>query len=161
VISSIHFVDGIVVADIGKLIPSNVDVKAFYRHYFALIKEMIAVQDFDCVGHLDVLRRAAPAIPFIDYERDIDDIASLLLKHDKGFEVNTSGFRYGNGGPYPCFDIIKRLYDRGVRKVTIGSDCHAVDDFDAGLAEGIAMLKKAGYSQICTFEKRKARFMDI
>jgi histidinol-phosphatase (PHP family) len=161
VILSTHQVNGFIIANPTLKLPQHFDLKETYRQYFKEIKDSIPLADFDCLGHLDCIKRAAPLLPFEEIRRDIDDIAELLLKHGKGFEVNTSGWRHGKGESYPSKEIVKRLYQKGVRMVTIGSDCHAVDELDAGIQEGYKVLREAGYRKICIFHKREPRFVDI
>lgn len=161
VICSMHFLDGMIIADPTKKLPAGTDVRTIYRKYFSNAIELVKKMDFDCIGHLDGIRRSAPVLPASEYDDLLTELAMALISNDKGFEVNTSGWRYGNGGPYPSLEIIKILHDSGVKKVTIGSDCHKVSQFDSGLDEGRALLKKAGYARICTFDKRKAKYVDI
>jgi histidinol-phosphatase (PHP family) len=161
VILSTHQVNGFIIANPILKLPEHFDLKETYRQYFKEIKDSIPYADFDCLGHLDCIKRAAPMLPFEEIRNNIDDIAELLLKHQKGFELNTSGWRHGKGEGYPSYEIVRQLYEKGVRIVTIGSDCHRIDEFDQGIGAGLDVLRKAGFTEICRFKKRKPSFFSL
>ena len=45
--------------------------------------------------------------------------------------------------------------------VTIGSDAHHVQHLGAGLAEGEALARAAGFRAVVTFDRRRVCFLDL
>lgn len=161
IIGSIHLVDR---------------MDPYYPHYwegkteeegiircFEAIKECCeSYQGFNVCGHLDYIVRYAPSskveyreyhYPY--YEDVIDEILKVLLKHQKGIEVNSSGYKYGLGHPHPKTEILKRYKELGGEIITIGSDAHKPEhlsyDFDL-ISE---LLKSLGYEYYTIFKGGK------
>lgn len=82
-------------------------------------------------------------------------------KNGIGFEVNTGGWRRYQNEQFPRKEILEMLYNAGVRKVTIGSDCHKVEEFGYYIKEGLEVLKKSGFKRVCTFTGRQPEYHKI
>jgi histidinol-phosphatase (PHP family) len=68
-------------------------------------------------------------------------------------ELNTSGYFQNPQEPYPCRQILEMAYEAGIRKVTIGSDCHEPKNLGRGIHQGRALLKEVGFKEITFFRK--------
>ena len=79
----------------------------------------------------------------------------------KGLEVNTSSYRYGLSDTTPSVEILKRYRELGGKIVTIGSDSHKPEHLGAYIEETKEMLRKAGYTQFCTYERMSPVFHDL
>jgi histidinol-phosphatase (PHP family) len=158
VLGSVHYIDG---RPISKREPINSGQKSVFIRYHQLLKEMCETMDIDCIGHMDLLKKQMPIIPVSEYTDELNDLFSVMRRKDIGFELNTSGWKTRAGMCYPDPEIVKMLYDAGIRKVTIGSDCHKPDDIGYRFSDGLEVLRRSGFSKICTFENRRARFTDI
>jgi len=137
-----------------------------YRLYFEEVLSNVEKYNFfDVYGHIDFINRYGNyEVKEIDYKMhsDITDkIFKTLIEKQKGIEVNTSGFRYGVGGPHPKFDLIKRYYDLGGRIITVGSDTHVTEHMTYKFDEAYRMLKEAGFEYITTYENRKMKFVKV
>ena len=75
----------------------------------------------------------------------------------KGIEVNTSGYRYGVGGPHPQFELIKLYHDLGGKIITVGSDTHTPEQMAYKFDEAYKMIKEAGFDSITAFENKEPR----
>ena len=132
------------------------------REYLEEILRSVQVhRDYDVLGHLTYIAkaRAHPTHALVRYEDHreiIDEILRLLVCHDKGMEVNTSGIDRC-GGSLPTMDIFRRFHQLGGRIVTVGSDAH-----DAGrvgqYAREMAEQLKEIFGYVCTFENRQPIF---
>lgn len=121
-----------------------------YLDYFKLLLNM--VENFNCydvVGHLDFIERYAPyedsGYLYSDYNDVIDKILKTIIKSNRGIEVNTSGLRQGQGRPFPKFEVIKRYKELGGEIITVGSDSHFNEDFQAHVKELVEELKFLGF----------------
>ncbi len=128
VIGSIHLVDRL---DIyypeyyeGK------DKLTAYKKYFAAMIEESQIGDFDVLGHMDYICRAAPYDdPEIDYstfKNQIDEVLKILIEREKILELNTRRLnsRRGLKELVPIFAQYKKF---GGKYITIGSDAHKVE----------------------------------
>jgi len=61
----------------------------------------------------------------------------------------------------PDLEMVKLYYSRGGKIITIGSDAHVAGQVGSHIAEGLQMIKAAGFKTITTFRKRKPDFITI
>lgn len=115
--------------------------------------------DFDILGHINVLDRYAPSIPpYAPYMETIEAILKTIVEKGKGIEINTSSFRYGMGNiTTPTSDILKIYKNLGGELVTIGSDSHYPKDLGDHFDWAVDFLKAHGFKYLSTFEKRKLK----
>jgi histidinol-phosphatase (PHP family) len=154
VIGSIHWVGELLYADIK--MPDEISIEERHRIYFTELNDLIKLKYCDCIGHFDVLHKSTPYLPLIKYRSLIDKCIKSMKENEVGFELNTGGWRFPNKESYPNTEMLKLLHDSGIRKVSIGSDCHNPEDFASGITRGLKLLKKTGFKEIYTFSKRKA-----
>lgn len=137
--------------------------KEAYKAYFDHALETIKVfDDFDVYGHLDYVTRYGDyrikILTPSDYQEQIDELLKLLIKKDKGLEVNTSGIRYGLGQFNPQIPILRRYAELGGEIITIGSDSHYNHHVGFLWEEAALMLKNIGFKYYSTFEKHEPIF---
>ena len=83
----------------------------------------------------------------------IQEILEIVIKDEKGIEVNTSSHRYGLKDSTPSRDILKLYKELGGKIITIGSDSHKIEHLGAYINEAKELLKELGFEYYCTFEK--------
>lgn len=155
IIGSIHALNNKPLDDAAFLGNKDTDFQMkWMREYFSAIKEMVGYPYFDCIGHLDFVKKNIPLHSLEKYQDLIWDIAQSMKKNDIGFELNTSGWHHPIQECYPSIYILKILKDAGVRKVTIGSDSHSPATLGQDIQKGLAILKQSGFDSVCTFSKR-------
>lgn len=145
---------------------SGLSRKEAYLKYFEEVFENIKLyNEFDVYGHIDyVVRYGGYSKKKIDYEEFsevLDEILLLLIKKDKGIEVNTSGLRYNLGNPHPNFDIIRRYKHLGGKIITVGSDTHKADDIANNFSIVFDILEDIGFKEIAFYHNRKPDFYKI
>ena len=96
-----------------------------------------------------------------EFREIIDEILKLLIKKDKGIELNTSGIKYGLGYIHPKIEIIKRYKELGGEIVTIGSDAHSPEYVASHIKDAYTLLRHAGFKAFTVFEKQQPHFIDI
>ncbi len=140
--------------------------KESYRRYFEAVLESVQdYQNYDVYGHIDYIIRYGNFIKkdymYDDYKEIIDEILKLIIKNNKGIELNTSGIRYNMGTMHPKIELLKRYKALGGEIITIGSDAHKVEDLYMNIEDGIKLLKKIGFNYVTHFNKRKPNFIKI
>ena len=128
VIGSIHLVDDLDIYYpefyIGK------DKETAYHKYFQAMIEESAIEDFDVLGHIDYICRAAPyenpEIDYASFKDDIDQVLNNVVERNKVLELNTRRFNTKRGIK-ELVPIYKRYNELGGKYITIGSDAHKVE----------------------------------
>lgn len=132
-----------------------------FEGYYKYLMELVRVfPDFSVIGHLDLMKRYSTYTPSVDDEHEaiIKELLQLIIDHNKGIEVNTSGIRYDLGSFHPSEKILRWYYELGGTIITVGSDAHILKDLGSGIDEALAMLKEIGFESVCTFEKMQPIF---
>ncbi|GHU63094.1 phosphatase [Clostridia bacterium] len=139
-------------------------IREINEEYYSLLFESLKVyKDYDVLGHLNAIDRYTDGYaPESVYLPLADEVLRLAVSDGKGIEINTSSFRYGIGDRgTPSQAILNRFRELGGEIVTLGSDAHRVSDIGAGLSEGAAMLRAAGFTRYAVFKNRKPTFVKI
>lgn len=89
--------------------------------YYSGLYRLAETGDFDCLGHLDLVKRHTSRFGLPDcsdlYQPAIEAILKLLIQRGKGLELNTSGFRQEPHEGYPGTSILmlyRRLGERSL-----------------------------------------------
>ena len=164
VIGSVHVIDGIDVSNPEYF--KGKTKKQAYLKYFEEVLENLKIHDcYNVVGHLDYISRYAPyddkSVYYNEYMEIIDEILKVLVKKDKGLDVNTSAYRYGENRCYPQFEILKRFNELGGKIITVGSDAHSPEYIADHFEDAYNMIKSAGFKSIATFRNKNVNFIDI
>lgn len=145
---------------VGKMKEKGVADKVWHR-YFDLILQMVESGKFNIIGHFDLPKK------FGYYPDSMDKINKLILKvfsvaaeNNMAIELNTSGLRKPVREIYPSPEILKFARKSNLM-ITLGSDSHAPDEIAANFADAVSLAKSAGYTHICTFEKKVPKLQPI
>jgi histidinol-phosphatase (PHP family) len=162
IIGSIHCVDGVKI--VNEIINDSIsyeDAVKCYKKYFYLMERLIDLKCFNCIGHFELPRKELPQVKFEEYKEFIIPCIKKMKENNIGFELNTGGFRRHIKEQYPRLEILKILKENNIDIVTIGSDCHKIEELGSNINEGLKILKNIGYDKICTFSKKKPIFNKI
>jgi len=134
--------------------------------YYGVWAEAVESSLFDVMAHPDYFRKRLNLVydeppAFEEYGSRVYEAFDSLRSHRVGVEVNSSGYRHGIGDCFPSLGFMKAAREAGVEIVTVGSDCHSVEDLGMRLEEAVRRLMDAGYSHVSVFEKRKNRKLPI
>jgi histidinol-phosphatase (PHP family) len=134
--------------------------------YLRQLKELVYWNDFDCIGHLDLIKRYSAAV----YKKNISltcqyellkEVLQLAIHSGKGIEINTSGLRQAPKETMPGFDVVKLYRELGGEILTMGSDAHFAEDVGKGLKEASDLARAAGFRYITVFDRRKPEWISI
>ena len=132
-------------------------IKATVDYYEYVYKCIQEYNDYDVLGHINVIDRYVDEIPPKRYYSDqVETILKHLVENGKGLEINTSSFRYGLGDrTTPPIDILRLYVELGGEIITTGSDAHRPEDVGYMLEFSQRMIQKAGHNHVATFHGRK------
>jgi len=144
----------------GRLLEDALDV------YFTGFREAVESGLFDAMAHPDYFRKHIrltheEPVTWERYGTAVYEAIDSMKSSRVGFEVNSSGWRYGVEGVYPVDGFLRAARDAGVDNVTVGSDSHSVDGLGVNTLMAVQRLEEAGYSHICVFEGRKNHRVSI
>jgi len=102
VIGSIHVVDKTDLHN-GDFCRNKSKNEAYLRYLEAVLECINLFDNFDILGHIDLIRRYGcyddKTLKLDDFKDRVDAILKALVEKGKGLEVNTSGFRYNLDSP--------------------------------------------------------------
>lgn len=128
--------------------------------YFYELKLLAEWGKFDTFAHLTYPLRYIVGdykinVELSKYQKDIDEIFSLLVEKDKPLEINTSGLRQKIGRTLPDESYVRRFRELGGKYVTVGSDSHFTEHMGAGIERGMLMARKCGFESVLIFRHRQ------
>lgn len=162
VLGSLHFLDGYCISrkmemeSFSKKMPA-IDI---YKKYFNKLKNLVKSQLFDVVSHIDLVRKHSEHVKFKEYESEVIQLIDRLLENNVGIEVNTSGHKFINDS-YPSLEFLMLCKEKGLEKITIGSDAHQAEKLGENLEKAIEKLKFVGYRKIVKFKNRQPEYVTI
>lgn len=160
VIGSLHHIDGWMFDHPGFFDGySRYDVHQLYERYFSLMYELVQVDSFDIIGHLDLIKVFGfrPQGHILSY---VEPVLLEIKRRDKVVELNTAGLRKPAREFYPSPTILQACQEMDI-PVTLGSDAHTPDLVGSMLQEASELLKAVGYSHIATFSARERIFKSL
>jgi len=133
-------------------------MEKYYREAEYLVDSKL----FDAFAHLDVYKKygigyyGGEAVRKFPAEQ-LQVILKKMAQQGMALEINTAGLRRVDEF-YPEAAIMRMARDAGVEHITIGSDCHKLDDLGKGIKEGLEFARSFGFKTVCGYEKRKPVF---
>ena len=159
VIGSIHLVD-----DLDIYYPDfyiDKDKATAYKKYFEQMAAEAAVADFDALGHIDYICRAAPYDnPEIDYPTfaaQIDAVLKIVVEREKVLELNTRRF-YSARAVEELVPVYKKYRELGGRYVTIGSDAHKVAAVGNYFERALKFARELDLTPVTFCERKLEKF---
>ena len=152
--------------DVSEIDYSKISEEELCSMYLRQLKELVYWNNFDCIGHLDLIKRYSAAV----YKKNITlacqyellkEVLQLAISTGKGIEINTSGLRQTPKETMPGLDVLKLYRDLGGEILTIGSDAHFAEDVGKGLGEATDLARAAGFRFITVFNSRKPEWVRI
>lgn len=157
ILGAVHVMDGRFITGEDLVEASKEESIEVYRRYFELLTKAVKFGYMDSIAHIDLPRKQTP-LEFSEYKEFVLPLIEVMKEKDMFFEINTGGFRRHMKEQYPTLEFLRLLRESGLTKITMGSDCHSVEEFGCKVQESIDFLKEEGFSGIYTFDKRKPIF---
>lgn len=131
----------------------NRDIDKIWQDYFYAIEQMAKTQNFDIVGHLDLIK-VFKFLPKKDIKQIASDALKAIKKSNMTIEINSAGFRKPIKEQYPSKQILELAYDLNI-DITFSSDAHAVEQIGFRYEDAISLAKSVGYTKCVSFSKRE------
>lgn len=156
-IGSTHWIED--VTPFGRAYFVEREAEPSWRGYFAENLALARADDFDVMGHLDLLKREGTEYwgPF-ECEPHCDvlrETLRILIERGKGIEINTSGWRRSAAEPCPGLGILRWYAELGGEILTIGSDSHRTGHVALKREDAVALARQAGLRWLTTFVDRR------
>lgn len=144
----------------------GVNTDSLLAQYFEELAETAAFPHFDSLSHLTYPLRyiltGTGTIPDLSRHADrIDTVFRILIQNGKALEINVSGLFRELRCTLPDEPLVRRFRELGGKYITVGTDAHSADMIGKGIAEGIAVAKRAGFSQYTIYENHQPIMIDI
>jgi histidinol-phosphatase (PHP family) len=134
------------------------DPAAVYDHYLDWLTDLAANYDYDVIGHitypLRYMAEAGFAISIEPFLEKIENLFRIVIRRDKGIELNVSGFRQSMQTTMPTPKLLKLYHSCGGRILTIGSDAHRSCDVGAYIRVGQEIAKECGFDALASYSGR-------
>ena len=162
VIGSVH--------KVGNLSLSNVaynahNIEDICLNYFDMLYELADEGEFDCLGHIDMIRlyaaKQGTPLNILEYEEQLIPILRRVIERGKGIEINTTGFRQELSTTLPDISVLKLYRELGGQILTIGSDAHCTADIGSGWSESAILAKLAGFDYVTLYQNRHPMLIAI
>ena len=161
IIGSVHFLKGWAY-DSSEIKDewNNHDLHEIYEWYTQEVEKLASSQIYDVLGHPFNIR-LFKNIPAFDVTNYLERVAQALKSAHMAVDVNT-GTRYRYPiqeiSPYPDFMKIAADYEL---PIIISSDAHKPEDCGNFCDEAVDYVKRFGYKQALTFNKRQRKLIDL
>jgi histidinol-phosphatase (PHP family) len=152
--------------DVSEVDYSKISEEEICSKYLGQLKELVNWGNFECIGHLDLIKRYSAAV----YKKNITltcqyellkEVLQLAILNGKGIEINTSGLRQAPKETMPGLDVLRLYRELGGEILTMGSDSHFAQDVGKGLAEASDLAREAGFRFITVFNGRRPEWVSI
>ncbi|MEF9853668.1 MAG: histidinol-phosphatase HisJ family protein [Hydrogenoanaerobacterium sp.] len=135
------------------------------RKNLQMLYELADAGDFDCLGHIDLIKRYAARqgqrVSMMTRRDETARVLKRLIERGKGIELNTSGLRQGLGETLPGSDILKLYRELGGELLVVGSDAHRACDVGADFDEARRVILSAGFTKLALYKNRVPTFYSI
>jgi len=131
---------------------AETDVDAVWTQYWDEYTTMARSGLFDFVGHPDLIKKFAYT-PEGDLTHYYAPTIQALVDTSGAIELNTAGFHKPCAEQYPAMGFLKLAAEAQI-PITLSSDAHAPAEVARDFNKGISLLKKAGFTETCLFNKR-------
>jgi len=151
--------------DFGEVTYNKQNISYYCIRYLGELESLVNWNKFDCVGHLDLIKRYSSIYNtkarLIDYRDRLEEILKKIIQNGKGIEVNTSGLRQFAKECLPDLDIVSFYRQLGGEIITVGSDAHTAGDVGKGIKEAIEIIEQAGFKYITAYKNRQPSMIKI
>ena len=157
VIGSVH-----IVGDTGrpsKYVFSQDNYQEYFKTYFEELLLLAETGDFDVMGHVTFPFRYVPEQllrewPIESFEKQFRDVFDILIRRNKGIEINTSGYRTGLSDAMPSENLVRWYKEQGGKIITVGSDGHSARSACLNIDRGYQLFKNLGFQTTTKYQKR-------
>jgi histidinol-phosphatase (PHP family) len=163
VVGSVHFLRDLSVdAEEYSIWGSGESPERIWRRYFDTLAEAARSGLYDIMAHPDLVKVWGSARP--QPERDprhyYEPAVEAMLEAGVAMEMSTAGLRKPAGELYPAPALLEMAVDAGL-PIALSSDAHVPDQLGYRYEQAVQVLRDAGVTELCVFERRQRRMEPI
>lgn len=134
------------------------DIRLMVEAYYQSVEEMMDTQNFDIVGHIDLIAKFNEHEEYFPFEADwyLKAAQHAILKGiEKGliFEMNTGAVARGNRATaYPSDSLLRFMADHNAM-LCINTDCHDRQYLDCQMDLCLERAVRAGFTHLMHLEE--------
>ena len=142
------------------------EVTALLQAYYDELLLLAQWGKADVLAHLTYPLRyicgkyGVPVDPADCAER-LDAVLEAAVKNRLALEINASSLRGGLGTTTPDEGVVRRFRELGGKHITVCSDAHHAEDLGAGLAQGLDMALRCGFTHTTLYQGREPMPVEI
>jgi histidinol-phosphatase (PHP family) len=141
------------------------DIKRAVRAYYRQIREMVATERFDVVGHLDKIKMNNQNTYFTtDESWYLDEVEQTLLtikNANRIVEINSRGIYKGKYPEcFPSIPVIERCVELEI-PITLASDSHHPDELKIGFEVAKEIALQSGVKSVMVLQNSGWKCVDI
>ncbi|MBI3977701.1 MAG: histidinol-phosphatase [Chloroflexi bacterium] len=161
VLGSVHCVDLVALTnpDEARAYFARHTARQVCERYYWTAERAVRSGLFDAIGHLDVYRRygaeAYGAALLQAHVGLVEPVLALMADRGVGIEVSAAPFRGGDPEPHPQTAILELARQAGIAVVTTSTDAHEPAALGVGIDRVRTCLRRAGFTSVYTFERRR------
>jgi histidinol-phosphatase (PHP family) len=158
VIASFHVAERLDLYN-GDFYKNKTPEQAWNLYFDEVYQSLRNFKNYSVVGHLDIPKRYDEKVRGQSlelYKEKLIKVLDLIIKDNRGIEVNTSGLRTELKETLPSRAILELYYDRGGKYITIGSDAHTKEDVYKNYDKTLRELYEIGFEEITTYDQMQA-----
>lgn len=151
--------------DFGDIVYSSENVSFYCDRYLDELKALAEWNRFDCLAHLDLVKRYAAKYgvraDLMRFRDRLEEILRLVIDNGRGIEVNTSGLRQSAHECMPGLELLRLYRQLGGEIVTVGSDAHRACDVGKGIISAVELIESAGFRYVTVYTNRRPSMIKI
>lgn len=161
-LGSVHKIGGIPV--VSDAFYTDKREEEAYTEYFQTLREMVCTNMFNCVAHLDFIKRGANEyygkFRPEKYKDLICDVLKETIKRDMTLEINTNGFHWKSLNDfYPDMEIIRWYKDLGGENINFASDSHKIHHLGYKIQEMYDLIRELGFDKITVYSNKVKEYI--
>ncbi len=131
----------------------NNEIEKMVEKYYGLIRDMLAGNRFEILGHFDLVKKRNSNNAFFSesspwYHKHVLKTLDAIAESDVILEVNTGGLSRGAiNSIYPSPWILKESSNRGI-PITLNADAHDPLHIDFYFDESLKIIRDCGYREL-------------
>lgn len=130
-----------------------------FNEYFAELRRMIEIAEFDILAHMDVVKRFGFDVygnfQVERYEAEVRSVLHALAERGLSLEINTSQLRRPIRETSPARPVLEWFREEGGQQVTLGSDAHQPDHVGYALQFAASEAAAAGFPRASWYRQRE------
>jgi len=136
------------------------NIEAVYKSYYNNVREMISAYVPTIIAHMDLITKNNNGGMYFktdceSYIAEVEETLDTIKLYGTIIEINSGAMSRGyTDSPYPSIYILEKCLEKGI-PVALNSDAHSPETLAYEFYTIIDSIKKMGYRELISYQKRK------